>query len=200
MLIKLKIIFSLTLLLLIPANLMAREYVKSNPCSVPPDIAASRPNDNGPPLNVELGFYIIDLINIDDSDQTFFIDYLYNVKWNDPRLSKKMLGKSLKDCSIDLNNIWTPYLLDINIISGDIQLPEKATVDNDGNILFIQRFLGTYVNRLNYNEFPFDTQILHILFSNYDYGPTDVEFILNREKFGINDDLSIVGWKNVKIL
>ncbi len=52
MLIKLKIIFSLILLILIPANLMAQEYLKSDPCSIPSDLSITRPNDNGPPVKV----------------------------------------------------------------------------------------------------------------------------------------------------
>jgi len=200
MLIKLKIIFSLILLILIPANLMAKEYLKSDPCSIPSDLSITRPDDNLKPTKIKVGFYVIDLMNIKDSDQTFFVDILYNVNWNDPRLSEKKLGKSLKNCSINMNKIWFPKVLDINIISGDNQLPENVTIDNDGNILFIQRFLGTYVNNLKYNEFPFDTQILKILYATYDYGPTDVEFVFNEDKFGINDNLSIVGWKNIRLL
>jgi len=33
---------------------------------------------------------------------------IFNVTWNDPRLSKCLLGRSLNDCEIDLEDIWFP--------------------------------------------------------------------------------------------
>ena len=197
---KLISLFIPILLFLTPYLLHAQDISRIDICNVPSDIRAKRPNEDGPPVKIQVGFNVLDLIKINDFEQTFTIDILYKFYWTDSRLSERVLGKSLEDCVINKNKIWFPKILDINLKSGEEQLEEVVHIDTDGNILYVQRLIGTFYNDLDYRNFPFDSQILNLIFASYDYGPTDVEFQINQKEYKLNDNLDLEGWTGIKII
>ena len=186
-------------LLLLPSSLLAQNG-DTGPCSVPPDIKVSRPNESGPPTVINMGFYLLDLKEIKDSDGTFTADILVDAVWNDPRLSKKSLGKSLFDCELPLKAIWFPKILDINKRSGESKFDDVVNINDKGDVRFLKRIIGIFDNNYEYNEFPFDTQTLHITIASYDYGPQDLVFKVNREKLGMKNEMSLEGWDNIELL
>jgi hypothetical protein len=61
-----------------------------------------RPNADGPPTRVSVGLYMIDLMEINDINQTLTGDFGLVQNWVDPRLSK------LEGCGIPVSEIWSP--------------------------------------------------------------------------------------------
>jgi hypothetical protein len=61
-----------------------------------------------------------------------------------------------------LGEIWTPRMLVVNDRGLSDQLAEIAEVDDDGNVLFQQRFSGELAVDLVFREFLFDVQRLPI--------------------------------------
>jgi len=171
-----------------------------DPCSIPAGIKVTRPDENGPPTVINIGFFLLDLKEIKDSDATFTADILFNVTWNDPRLSKQSLGKSIENCEIPINEIWFPKILDINRRSGESKFDDVVNVNDKGEVRFIKRMIGVFDNDYLYNEFPFDKQTLHVTIASYDYGPQDLVFKVNKVKSGIKDKLSLEGWDNIMLL
>jgi gamma-aminobutyric acid receptor subunit beta len=77
-------------------------------------------------------------------------------------------------------------------------LPRIAEIDDDGNVRIRQRLSGTLAADLEFREFPFDTQVLHIEIISYRYSPDEIVFaadslVAAAEKFGPE------GW-NLRIL
>ena len=80
----------------------------SGACSVPSDLTTARPDPEGTPTEVAVGIYVIDLMKINDAEQTFTADFYFMVRWRDPRLSVNELGRSIAGCNLapGSNNAW----------------------------------------------------------------------------------------------
>jgi len=168
-------------------------------CSVPANTQAIRPDPEGSKTKVKLGFFLVDLKEIDDVNQTYTADIFFNLTWNDPRLSKDMLGRSLENCSINLGEIWHPPLIDMNREIGDLLLEKKVLIDREGNINYKQRYVGKLSSDLNFTDFPFDEQILHFILATYGPDAENMVFELDNNFTGVRKEFSIEGW-DIKLL
>ena len=192
------ILFEFLMLFLIITTPSNAQSASDDLCNMPGNLKLSRPDPQGPPTDIDIEVFVIDVNKINDVDQTFLTDIFIIVKWKDPRLSKDSLGRSIEHCRIDLGEIWNPELNLVNI-GGQFQkiYKEKVTVDTEGNIRYGQRGVGSLLSPLDLEDFPFDKQILPITFVSVGYGPDEVTLNVKTEGSGIRDTLSIVGW-NIK--
>lgn len=168
-------------------------------CSVPENTQAIRPDPKGTKTKLKVGFFLVDLKEIDDVKQTYTADIFFNLTWNDPRLSKDMLGRSLENCSINLGEIWHPPLIDMNRDIGNLLLEKKVLIDREGNINYKQRYVGKLSSNLNFTDFPFDEQILHFILATYGPDAENIVFELDNNFTGVRKEFSIEGW-DIKFL
>jgi hypothetical protein len=52
-----------------------------------PKLLFDRPNASGPPTEITIGIYLLDIGEIDDVNQLFSVDMFVNVTWQDQRLA-----------------------------------------------------------------------------------------------------------------
>jgi hypothetical protein len=117
--------------------------------------STSRPNEKGEPTKVLVSFYITDIESIDNKNQSFTLDVIIRLKWDDPRLSEE-------HGPIPLNTIWHPNVQIYNLRDVDARFPEIATILQDGTVQYIQRYHAILSSHLNFKDFPFDVQTLTI--------------------------------------
>jgi hypothetical protein len=181
-----------------PRSDFAREAVKPEDavdCSIPKDVRKSRRDPEGTATEVKIGLFFMDIKSINDAKQTFSADIFFQMSWNDSRLSAESLGRSLKHCEIGLNNIWSPDLVGFVEHRGEKQLDDVVDIDNSGNVTYRQRFLNVEIySDLNFQDFPFDTQILHVVIVTYEQEEGEISFVVDRESTGIQERLSQEGW------
>ena len=67
-------------------------------CTIPIEAQNLKPGGEGVRVLVQVGFFVIDIKEIDDLEQTYTADIWFTETWHDPRLSEKALGKSLEKC------------------------------------------------------------------------------------------------------
>jgi hypothetical protein len=157
-------------------------------------ILFDRPDPEGVPTKVYIGLYLLDLISIDDVNQSFTADIFAMVRWNDPRLAIKDPSESPILRNFDLEEIWHPMTYIINQRRISRQLDDIFRVDPAGNVQYIQRFLGDFSSPLDFKDFPFDKQRLALQVVSFRYGPEEVEFVLDQKRTGRRGQLSLVGW------
>ena len=107
---------------------------------------------------VSVGIIIIDILKIDDANQSITLDFVVRMRWNDPFLR----GKVKTDQPIPLSEIWSP----------DVQLAQEkklvrkrkeiGTLKPDGTVSFRQRFQGDLSMFIDYSNFPFDQHFFRI--------------------------------------
>ncbi|MEM7009353.1 MAG: hypothetical protein AAF462_09500 [Thermodesulfobacteriota bacterium] len=163
-------------------------------CSIPPEAMNLKPGDEGEKIAVKVGFFVIDIKEIDDLEQTYTADVWFNETWNDPRLSEKALGKSLRKCIFKENEIWTPTVIVVNQNGGQQLLSKIARVDPDGNVNVKQRYVGEITSDLDFSNFPFDDQELHFILAAVGPNSNDILFELDKDTTGQRDKFSAEGW------
>ena len=165
-------------------------------CKLPAGVLEGPPPRSGDqPVEVGIGIYVIDLIEINDVEQTFTADFLFSLSWRDPRLAESGLGFSLAGCSLTIADIWRPYVDILNRRSLDGGRVQPLSIEGDGTVLYRERVLGELVTPLFLPDFPFDTQRLAMDVASFRYGPETVVLVPNRERMGRRSNFSIGGWE-----
>jgi len=151
-----------------------------------------RPGEEKSPTIVQVDMFVIDVSNIDGSQQTFSAHAYIEVSWQAPRLSRN----SSRPMKYTPDKIWHPDLYIINQKRIFNTPPKELTASRDGTVRFIQDISGIFLQKLNLKNFPFDKHRFHIEFASLGHSPEEVRFETSEHsKNGIAKELSIPDWK-----
>ncbi len=145
----------------------------------------SRPNSIDGPTKVLVGLYVLDIVAIDNKEQSFTADVVIRLKWDDPRIT------NVKE-PIPLNKIWNPNVQIYNLREVESRFPKIVTILNNNTVQYIQRYYAKLSNHLDFREFPFDEQVLQISLLAFGFTPDEVE--LEFEAAGRDKRFSISDW------
>ncbi len=154
-----------------------------------------RPDPEGVATKVSVGIYVYDLGKISDVDTTFTVDFFMMLKWRDPRLASVLQERPIRHRMFKIDEVWDPHVTIINERNLSRRLRDTVKVDQEGNVIYFQRYQGTLSFDLALREFPFDAHVLPIEMAAVGYGPEEVEFLVWEEKTGRGVTLSIVDWE-----
>lgn len=121
------------------------------------------------PVRVEVAAYLMDLLSIDEKDQTFEAEMLFNFRWKDPRLAhrggqpKRLIADELED---RLDEIWNPNLQFVNAVQSQV-FNQALTIHPDGTVEHRLDMLGRYSTPMDFSRFPFDRQRLRIAVESF---------------------------------
>jgi hypothetical protein len=118
----------------------------------PPDVTVG-------PTVVKVGIWVIDIDSIDSAAQSFVSNFFVKLSWQDKRLAHEDQSVRI----FDLHDVWSPGLQIVNEI-GRVRktLPEIVQVKNDGTVIYRQRYVGSFSQPLQLQNFPFDEQLFRI--------------------------------------
>ena len=194
---QLRTLLILIILLAIPVSGFAQDKDKSTSdfeCSIPKKFRKVRPHPDGTPTEVKLGIIFVDIKAIKDVSQTFSSDIIARASWNDHRLSKKSIGKSLEHCDFTLDQIWHPDLIPVNVVQVDIY-KKMLDIDENGNVNYSMRIRnGGFYSDFLFKDFPFDRQDLHLMLITFEQEDDELTFSIDNEYTGIRKTLSAEGW------
>ena len=185
------------LLLSMIAPAAAAVAAETDPCSIPESLTDVRPDADGDPIRVNLGIFLVDLVDIDELRESFTVDFFVKLRWRDPRLSVAALGRALDDCTLELAEIWHPDVHPVNQRGIARERERDVDVMPDGTVRLRERILGELSASLNLNDFPFDTQKLQIQLASFEYGPADVVFAIDEAETGRTENAFLGGWNIV---
>lgn len=154
------------------------------------DFPRSRPDDKGVPTKVFVSFYVIDIERIDSKEQSFTLDIVIRLKWNDPRITEV-------NGPIPLSTIWQPNVQIYNLRNVDNRLPEEVRVLEDGMVQYTQRYYATLTSHLDFKDFPFDVQLLPVSLLSFGFTPEEVDLVF--ESAGGEKKFSISNWSIERI-
>jgi hypothetical protein len=97
---------------------MAQGEGACTPMGLPTDV---RPDPGGPPTEVTVAVFMVDMTKVDDPSQSLTGDFLVIKSWTDPRLAE-MAG-----CRFSLATVWHPRLDFLN--SGSMQPRRTGLAD-----------------------------------------------------------------------
>ncbi len=138
---------------------------------------------------------MIDIKRIIDVDQTVMADFFVEVRWNDPRLARTGGSAEGEIRRLEMDELWHPEIQVVNIARLFRQLPSRVFVDDSGQCVHRQRFVGSLSFPLDLHGFPFDRQTLHIGLVSALHTLEDVKFVINEPMTGRSDRFSVVDWE-----
>ncbi|MFD3190197.1 hypothetical protein ACFMPD_07975 [Sedimentitalea sp. HM32M-2] len=156
------------------------------PPGYPTDV---RPGGSGPPTQVSLGMRVVDLLDIDDVNQTITVDVAVRMSWTDPRLA------DWAGCKLSISDIWFPNMMLKN--SGRIfdRFPHVASVTKGGEVVYLQRSSGTFSSYHSLENFPFETQVITLHFYPLDWSLEKLEYRIDETFTGLATPLNISDWR-----
>jgi len=104
------------------------------------------------------------------------------------------LAVNTLDCSVNIEEVWHPQLIDMNRNTGEKLLKKKVRIDTDGNVNLKQRYAGELSSDLNFKDFPFDEQVLHFIIAAYGPDGEHIDFEVDKSFTGTRKEFSIEGW------
>jgi len=141
---------------------------------------------------VVVGILIVDILKIDDANQSITLDFVVRMRWNDPSLR----GKVKIVQPVALTEIWAP---DVQLANEKKLVSKRKEIGNlnpDGTVSFRQRYQGELSMFIDYSNFPFDQHI----FSIDVVAPLtdEIVFVHDTSLTGQVDKLSIQDWNIYK--
>ncbi|MFI5391002.1 MAG: hypothetical protein ACHQYQ_06540 [Bacteriovoracales bacterium] len=174
---SLKKIFSIILFLFFPFFSMAQKFVP----------------DAGGIEDISLRFFLTNISEIKDMEETYSVDFLLRLTWNDSSYK----GKFKKVQFLDPSTVNIPTFAVLNEKELRRTLGESVQVDPKGTMSIMYRFTGKLSHVGDYANFPFDEQKFKIIFL---FGHKDFRLILDPKDFGVAKKKFSSGWnfKNEK--
>jgi hypothetical protein len=141
------------------------------------------------PTPVTINLYILDILSINEKDETFEVDAFLTAEWMDERLAfdSDEFGYPWKIYRVEViqdklkKDLWWPdlYIVDSK---GPRQIINSVLVISDnGQVYYEEKFKADIKQSFSLNRFPFDHHIIQLSISSYSYTVDEVEFKLSGE-------------------
>jgi hypothetical protein len=179
----------LVLSLFLPSFATAQSGAEPVACAPPNYRTDTRPDASGASTVVDLGVRVVDLLEINDVNQTISVDVAVRMRWTDPRL------KDWEGCRLSILDIWFPELGLKN--SGRLfsRWPETVSVEGDGQITYLQRLSGTFSSYQKLEDFPFNQADISMWLFVLDWSASKVALRIDEDFTGISQQLNISDWQ-----
>ena len=167
------------LLLLWPGVLVAQE-------------AVIRPGPENEPTQVRIAVVVLDLDSVDGAAQSFDANVYYEIRWRDERLVQDGPGTRF----FNVSEIWTPRVIMANRERAWPTMPDIYEVTPNGEVTYIQRIWGSFMQPLDLRDFPFDAQTFSIVFVSVNFDQSEVRLVPDPIfSTDIADRLSVPDWR-----
>jgi hypothetical protein len=122
----------------------------------------TRPAPEAGPTPVKVLFAVLDIGRIVDVDQTVAVDFYLELGWHDARLALPEGAARGRVRPLAIDDLWHPFVQIVNQARLFRQLPQEVLVDDAGDCVYRQRYVGSVSVPLELRNFPFDQQKLAI--------------------------------------
>jgi Neurotransmitter-gated ion-channel ligand binding domain len=143
----------------------------------------SAPMVDNRPVNVKVGLFLTNLIDVDEVKELFHISGYLLMTWKDPRLAfSPAAGATVRSYNPD--SIWVPRVFMVNATAQREKTTINITGDPDGTIHYLELFQAELSTSYYLEPFPFDTQSLEVFVQ---------PFLDERETMTLEYDRQVAG-------
>ncbi len=162
-------------------------------CAIPPTNFWPLPKSDADAIPVNVEFFLFDIVNINDKDGQFKLDFVLALSWQDSRL--EFPAGDSDHCTSRLSDIWHPYFIFVNSAEPVDEYTGLVDIYPDGRVTYSKRFTTHFTMEPDLRRFPFDKQNLTVELASLFYGPDDVTFIADESAIGVLQSAAISGWR-----
>ena len=145
------------------------------------------------PLPVKIGVYLIDFEKIDELTLTQTIVGYLTLAWQDPPLAKG-LAPELDRSSVTLDDIWHPNVEIVNQHTPRSIANWSVAIDDDGTVVYEERFTAELSSDFDLRRFPFDNQQLRMAIESFRYDDSTVRFTSRAKTTFRNPSAFLPDW------
>jgi hypothetical protein len=131
------------------------------------------------PEKVLVGAYINDIKEVDLASNSYNVDMYVWLRWKNPEIDPSVTMEAMNP-----RDAWMTAK----------RLNEQPIKLEDGSYYNIIRYLGMFSSKLNVSKYPFDEQVLTMIFEEQQLSTKDLEFVADQEGSVANPELAIPGW------
>ncbi len=153
------------------------------------------------PVQVQVGIYLIDITNIDETRNTFDVELDVLVRWTDPRMAFDPVAAGTDrrvhvgpEADKFFDGLWTAQIVLANPVGQMGIGARKLTVHADGRMEISAQVNSTLRTNLDYRRFPFDSQVLPIILESFAWNNTVVELVTDPDRTGFAPEFSLAEW------
>jgi hypothetical protein len=158
---------------------------------VPLGLAASAGADTGTGTDkVTVGVFINDVQDIDLSSENFTADIYLWMRWKNPKIDPSTTIESMNsEGTQNTTSSTSGGLGGAPLYDAPIDMP-------DGSKYQVLRYQGVFSRKMNLKKYPFDTQILEMVFEDKRSDISQIEFVPDVNPITVNDggSMSIPGY------
>jgi len=138
------------------------------------DIVTARPSaSSGTPDEVTFGIYAKTFLGASMNENSFDLDYVLSLKWNDPRVAS-ILPAGMKKQTLSgeqaHKTIWMPEIVVTNrAIKGYEVISTVVVVHKNGDVEKVERATVTCRSIFNLEQYPFDMQHFRLKIASNEY-------------------------------
>ena len=170
--------------------------------------AAGMPGPPARPTRVECAILIVDVVEIDDVNESFQAEIAILASWQDPRLAfdPAAEGTDLKlfQGSFQFNELfkgWWPQLLILNEVGREDPKAITVTISPDGTVRYREQRNAVLETPMALHDFPFDTQRLKASMIPFGNTADEVVLVVDDQFSNSTDDyvrrekdVNVAGW------
>ena len=172
-----------------PASLIRMLLVVVAVLAIPLGLSASVRADTGPD-KVTVGAFINDLQDIDLASENFTADFYLWMRWKNPAIDPSITIEAMN--SEGTQNTTSSAT---GGVSGE-PLYDSPLAMPDGSLYQVMRFQGVFSRKMSLKKYPFDTQVLEVVFEDKRSDASQLEFVPDTPPVTVNDGpaMSIPGY------
>jgi hypothetical protein len=139
---------------------------------------------------VTVGVFINDLQDIDLASENFTVDFYLWMRWKNPEIDPWLTVESMNsEGTQNTTSSGTGGLTGEPLYDAPLDMP-------DGSKYMVLRYQGVFSRKMNLEKYPFDTQVLEMVFEDKDYDTSKLEYVQDTTPVAINDGgaMSIPGY------
>jgi hypothetical protein len=172
-----------------PARLIRILLALTAALVVPLGLPASAGADTGPD-KVTVGAFINDLQDIDLSSENFTADLYLWMRWKNPNIDPSATIESMNsEGTQNTTSSTTGGLSGEPLFDAPVDMP-------DGSRYQVLRYQGVFSRKMSLEKYPFDTQVLEMVFEDKRGNVSKIEFVPDANPITVNDggSMSIPGY------
>jgi hypothetical protein len=164
-------------------------------CPDPKTYSLTRPDPSRGATVVGIAVFFQDVAALSDVEQTLDADLYVVARWRDPRLADAARGDGSADCPTPEGRLWMPLLEPESLRARQAFYAPRFLVDSRGVVTYGRRLWVKISYPLDFRNFPMDRHDWKITLWPVESRADEVVFHPLRFMTGINDRLSIQGWR-----
>ena len=130
-------------------------------------IDAGMPNPPASPTVVKCAIIILDVVDIDDFNESFVAEIALLAEWDDPRLAfdaaEEGVGRKIFQGNFQFSEVftgWWPQLILVNEVGPPDPNAVKIEVYPDGHVRYMDQHNAVLETPMDLRDYPFDSQKL----------------------------------------